>query len=257
MASGSSGRDAVGGGLPEELDAWIRQRADDLGVPREELLAQLVGSYRLAVESDVDATPGTDAAAAGLDDRIDALEAEVDEKIDEIRKRVVQLKDEIDRAGDADHDHEAFERVEALAGEIERLDGETERLDAAVASLREADEDHAAAVADLDEKLTTVASAVVNLREADGNGSAGAAEPRRAALAELKRRAGEIGVDTADCDACGNEVNLALLTEPACPHCETELRDVTASSGLLFGSATVGHAGDDGGNGHDAPGGSP
>lgn len=270
MASESGEQDVVGEGLSDELDAWLRQRADDLDVSREELLAQLAGSYRLAVESngDAGAALGADADAAGLDDlddrieravaeateerigrleqrvggRIEELEAEFDAKIDEIRKRVVQLKADLDSAAPADHDHEAFERVEELAAEVEDLEE-------SVASLREAGgSGDAGSVAELEEKVTTVASAVVDLREADrGDGSE---RTRRAALQELKRQAGQAGVETADCGACGSEVNLALLTEPACPQCETELRDLSVSSGFLFDSATVGS-----GAGEETPGG--
>lgn len=259
MASESSDGEMASGGLPEDLDVWLGQRADELGVPRDDLLAGIVGSYRLVVESDADDVPvrlGDGEPPADVDDRIAAtveertgrfeervgeriqtLEAELDEQLDEIRKRVVEVKNGVDAAAPADHDHEAFDRIDELA---ERVD----RLESAVSSLREsggAGAD-AEAIEALDEKLTKVASAVVALREADaGHGSQAV---RREALAELKRQAGQLGVESAECDACGSEVNLALLTEPACPHCETELREVTDSAGWLFGSASVGNDGD-------------
>ena len=35
------------------------------------------------------------------------------------------------------------------------------------------------------------------------------------------------------CAACGESVSVPLLDEPACPHCEAELRDIT-TSGRFF-----------------------
>lgn len=258
MASESSDGEMASGGLPEDLDVWLGQRADELGVPRDDLLAGIVGSYRLVVESDADdvAAAVEGEPPADVDDRIATaveertgrfeeragerirtLEAEIDEQLDEIRKRVVEVKNGVDAAAPADHDHAAFDRIDDLA---ERVD----RLESAVSSLREsggagADAD---AIEALDEKLTKVASAVVALREADGIDDTRGV--RREALAKLKRRAGQLGVESAECDACGSEVNLALLTEPACPHCETELREVTDSTGWLFGTASVGNGTD-------------
>jgi predicted Zn-ribbon and HTH transcriptional regulator len=247
------------GGVPEDLDVWLGQRADELGVPREDLLAGIVGSYRQVVESDADdvaARLGDGEPPPDVDDRIAAtveerttrfeervgeriqtLEAELDEQLDEIRKRVVEVKNGVDAAAAADHDHAAFERIDDLADRVDRLES-------AVSSLRESGGAGADAetIETLDEKLTKVANAVVALREADGID--GTREIRREALAELKRQAGQLGVESAECDACGGEVNLALLTEPACPHCETELREVTDSTGWLFGSASVGNGGD-------------
>ncbi|WP_435184999.1 hypothetical protein [Halobellus sp. EA9] len=57
-----------------------------------------------------------------------------------------------------------------------------------------------------------------------------------AALGELKERANRLGVERADCEACGSTVRLALLSTPACPHCAEPFDGIEPHAGWWFGS---------------------
>jgi hypothetical protein len=58
------------------------------------------------------------------------------------------------------------------------------------------------------------------------------------AVDQLAAAANRRGVREADCEDCGGAVDVALLREPACPHCGATFADVEASSGW-FGSDTL------------------
>ena len=58
-------------------------------------------------------------------------------------------------------------------------------------------------------------------------------------LKELKNEAIEKGVNTADCDSCGETIDLRLLPAPHCPSCDQTFTGVTDSSWWPFDSATL------------------
>ena len=70
-------------------------------------------------------------------------------------------------------------------------------------------------------------------------------EPLQTAHAEqeqlqmLKNEAIEKGVNDADCDDCGETVDLGLLPEPYCPNCDQQFTGVTGSSWWPFDTATL------------------
>ena len=247
--------------LPAALDEWLAARADELDVDESELVLQLIGSYRVAADADDGETAaeladtiddgavdveGTvreevDAALAGatadedaivrrmetrVSERADALEAELDEKLDDVRRRVVQLKTEVGEKAPADHDHEAFERLDELATGLDEVR-------AAMGELHGADEregDLAVRVSDIERKLNTLARVAVQLRDAPDDAG-------DETLVEIKRAAARAGADEAKCEGCGETVNIGLLPEAACPHCRSPFGRLVEGSGGLFGAA--------------------
>lgn len=222
--------------LPDALDEWLQQRADELGIPPSELLAELVGAYRVAIEDDdVDAAVLAD--AMGLDDRIDAqqkslrrdverkladLEKRNKEAIEDVRKRVLQLKRTTESKADVDHTHE-------------ELDASIEELGEAVADLETTVEDHEDTIetldADLDDvqgKLTQVARAVVKLRSEVADGAAADDD-----LETIRNKAASLDASRATCEGCGEGVEISLLEKPACPHCGADLGDLREASGFF------------------------
>jgi hypothetical protein len=183
--------------------------------------------------------PGdVEAVESRLEADLDRVERDFDEKVRDVRERVVQVKQEADAKADADHAHPEFEDLETLLEETSdlasRLDDTEDRIDVDEGER----EDIAERVADLEgaverlddveEKLQTVAWVVSDLREdveADASG--------RRAVEGLKQSAAEADVDRAVCDSCEKPVDVALLTEPRCPHCSAAVNDVELPGGLF------------------------
>jgi chromosome segregation ATPase len=274
MASESTEEETLTVALPGELGEWLEAQAADQDVDRAELLVQVLSAYRAtatldgdeaaavgaafadAVDEDalvdraarrVEARVEETAAAAAedtiaeaydvapadvqadLEGRIDSLEAEVDEKIADVRERVVQVKRETDAKAPADHEHEAFETVEAIGRSVAELESRLGALAEDVGALEEGASDREERLDDVEERLRTVAWVVSDLREAF--------ESRRnsGSVDRLKRAAAEADVSRAACENCGEGVEIGLLTEPNCPHCEATVTDVEPSRGW-FGS---------------------
>ena len=53
------------------------------------------------------------------------------------------------------------------------------------------------------------------------------------AVERVKRAAAKADVDRARCENCDNGVDIALLTDPHCPHCEATVADVEGASGFF------------------------
>jgi hypothetical protein len=161
--------------------------------------------------------------------RLDALEGDFDEKITDVRNRVIEVKRETDAKAPADHDHG---EVQAVTRQLEELKDDVTALsstvsaidtDAAPARLDQVEAD----LGDVEDRLTTVAWIVRDLREAQES------DTGDAALAELKRDAAAADVARAKCENCGEGVDISLLTEPACPHCEATVSTVEPASGFF------------------------
>ena len=210
--------------LPEELEAWVAERAAAAGVSRAEVVRRLLAAHRRLDDGGDGASvdDALDARAEELADRVGELEADLDEKIADVRERVIQIKREADAKAPADHDHPA----------IDRLDEGLENYETILESLIDRTDALADEADDRDAKLRTVANAVVDLRRrvAALEGEA----QRRAAVAKLRKTANRNGISEAACDACGGSVRLGLLDEPACPFCESQFDGV--EPGGWFGS---------------------
>ena len=261
MATESADEPELSVSLPPPLEEWVDEHAASLDVDREELLVQVVSAYRAAADLDgnTDAGGGSapdletlreevrvevetqladrDVDARAVDDRVDTLESEIEEDLKSVRNRVLQLRDALRSRADADHTHEEFDRL-------------ADRLDGVAADAAELSDDVSTLKADLDEagaRLDTLAQVVLELRDR----TADRGDDRTRRLDRLRREANRQGVTDASCDSCGESVSVPLLTDPACPHCDAELRDVT-TAGLIFTRATlVGAETSSGGGGDD------
>ena len=245
MATESADEPELSVSLPPPLEEWVDEHAASLDVDREELLVQMVSAYRAAADLD----DGTGAAGGGsapdpetlreevrtevetqLTDRdvdagaVDALESKIEEDLESVRNRVLQLRDALRSRADADHTHEEFNRL-------------ADRLDGVAADVAELSDDVSTLETDLDDvgaKLDTLARVVLELRDR----TADRGDDRTRWLDRLRRTANRRGVTDASCDSCGESVSVPLLTDPACPHCDAELRDTT-TTGLIFSRTTL------------------
>lgn len=178
---------------------------------------------------------------SSLTHRVASVEDDLDEKITDLRERVVQLKRESDAKAPADHTHDelaaeveqSLAAVSKLREHVADFDDRTEQgfenYERVLTTLRDD-------VDDVDEKLTRLAGIVVDLRSRVSalESHVGGDE----ALEELRLMANRRGVRTAACAACGETVDVALLTEPRCPLCDAAFDEVEPKRGL-FGSARL------------------
>lgn len=274
MASEPTEEGVVTVDLSDGLDEWLDDRASELGVSREELIIQLLTSYRATIElegevplsSVVDVDVGAaidqqlgdqlDAAVAAtvddklesavedrlpdvaeavesrLDGRFEEVEADFQEKIDDVRQRVIQLKRELDTKAAADHDHEALSNAEDLEREVGKLTDTVESIRADLEEHRsEVDGDISeleAQFEDTEDRLKRVAWVVNDLRDDTGSRDA-----HQQAVDRIKRAAAQEGVSTAACENCDESVDVSLLTDPQCPHCDATVSDVRPDGGIL------------------------
>jgi chromosome segregation ATPase len=271
MASEPSDRPSVS--LPPDLDEWLTKHARELDVDEEEVLVQVLASYRTITELDtdldaeslLDSEPDADVVeemvrsivrdrlddiAAAVEERLDdgsELDSELDRveqdfqtKLDDVRERVIQVKKEADGKASRDHDHEAFDGFEERLDDLESslqvlragLEDRIEELEAELEAVERDDEGDPESVEerldDVEQKLRTVAWVVSDLRDAHDTDS-GTDET----VAHLKRTAARENVDRAQCENCGNAVQVSLLTEPECPHCEAAVTEVVPSPGFF------------------------
>ncbi|QCC47077.1 putative sodium/potassium/calcium exchanger [Halobellus limi] len=226
-------------GLPDELEAWVDDRAAATDRTREEVVRRLIAAHR---ELDEDGSSDGESALAGGDrpgaegetareadvesiereldevaERVAALEADLDEKITDVRERVIQVKRETDAKASAEHDHPEIER---------RLSAGFENYEEILEYLTDATDEHGS-------KLDRLGSAVLALRSRLSD-LEGAVETREAA-ADLRREANRHGVAEAACESCGESVRLGLLDEPRCPHCDSPFDGLDPKTGF-FGS---------------------
>jgi DNA repair exonuclease SbcCD ATPase subunit len=239
--------------LSPPLSEWLEERADALGVERETLLVQLLGTYRAAADIDEEELETLLSEAGGdpestvsqddlddLDDRLEGLETDLSEHVEDLRSRILQLKDAVESSAKSDHDHPEIEslseRVETLSTDVRELETD---LDDAVSEIG----DVSSNLESLDERLGTfetkldkLARVVVVLRR-----QAGDLTDSTETLEKIRRVANRKGTTTANCEACGDPVRIGLLDEAACPHCQHEFDDIEHPSSILarFKSPTL------------------
>lgn len=237
--------------LPPPLEEWLEERAAALGVDREEVLVELVSAYRAAadledesvsrfasededelderiaeaVESRVPASESTEDVEE-LQGRIETLESETEESIEDVRSRLLQVRDAVKERAPTDHSHKEMRQLS------ERVDGLSENLEnvgSDVTETTESVDELDARLSDVESKLDRLARVVVALRKQRAEEKS----DREEQLEHIKRQANQQGIDEAQCAACSKTVQIGLLTEPACPHCGTEARDVEPSSSVI------------------------
>jgi hypothetical protein len=260
MASESSERRPVAVTLPPSLDEWLTERADTAGIDREELLVQLAATYRAAAE-DGDAASelvtaveeaATEAATERVEDRLGSFRSSLDAQLQAIRRRVVQLKHESDEKAEASRVSELSTRMGDLDGRLDGLEDAVGDLQGEIADMGggddptateaaptgdadsgghggAADPEAAARLDDVESKLVRVARAVVELRDGHGPASDGDSGDRRT-LRELRHAAIREGVREARCADCDGPIDLSLLPDATCPHCESRFTGLAVAS---------------------------
>jgi myosin heavy subunit len=218
--------DAIEAEISKALDEQLDQRVT------ESLRSQLDKGF---IQSQVESiladrlNEATNAVQKQLGNRIDTVEDDFDAKITDVRERVIQVKQETDTKAPKDHSHEAFQQLDELTEQVETLQADISTLrdeyDETVPDAEDAIENHEAQLGEIEERLQTVAWVVSDLREAYETG--GGLE----AVERIKRAAAKADIERAKCENCGDGVNISLMTDPKCPHCDATVTNVEPASG--------------------------
>jgi hypothetical protein len=230
MSSESREKHVQSAPFPQPLERWLAERAEEAGVDRDELLVGLVSAYRAAMEAEVDeersvGERGEERVEAVIDERIERADTALDDRIEELRRRVVTVEREADAGADTERVDRLERRLDALRDDVggleDRVAGIGESVEAVETTLGEVEDgpneegDVRPKLEEVDGKLDRLARVVVGLREDLGPRPG----QRPGTLRGLKREAAREGMEGADCTECDATVDLALLAEPACPHC--------------------------------------
>lgn len=233
MATESTADTELSVTLSPRLSEWLEERAATLGVDRETLLVQLLETHREAADLDDDLAMLLSEASADadrerleeIDSRVDAVDTALSEHVEDLRSRILQLKDAVNSRSPGEHDHPEIdvlaERVTKLSSEF---DGVTSELDT-LSDDFEATDGH---LETLETKLHRLARVVLELKR-QSESATESVEP----LDRLRRLANESGTTAADCGNCGERIQVALLTEAACPHCAHEFEDIEHPTSIL------------------------
>ena len=227
--------------LPADVDDWVADTAERRDESREDVCRRVItAAHAVATdageESESAALADVEDLEARLEDRLDDQREEFVELLEDVRSRVIQVKRETDAKAPADHDHAEYaddDDLAALRDDLEDLEG---TVDAGFENFEEVLDYVFDRTDDLEERSTVLAKAVVDLR--DRWDDFAERERRRAEAERLKLAANRLGIRTAACEDCGASVDIALLTEPECPHCASPFADVAERSSF-FGSHTL------------------
>lgn len=219
------------------FQSWVESLSESRGASREEVLEQLISSYwtlhellQVIEESGDDAVlhpddegrsdaPGAarSAAAAGLTEADADGDSDAADRVDRLDERVESL---------AERSEERWTTLADRHDDLEsRVDGEFENLRGVLEYLIDTTDD-------LAERTDALVSDHVEARRRR--------RTERAALLDLKREAGRLGVSTAACDHCGESVALGTLATPRCPQCAATFDGVVPRTGWLdFGPSRL------------------
>jgi|GEM_PF-522552 len=229
------------------VDDRVEQTVDErLADAVEAAITDRLPSIADAVESRLDdritgATEGVEGEVERVEEDIERVESEFQGKIEDVRERVVQVKQEADAKAPRNHSHPELDRLDELDAEIEEIGtdlltvrDELDDLDERVDETDETVDDVLGRLDDTEDKLKRVAWVVSDLRE-DTRGK----DSNDRAVARIKRAAAQEGITSASCENCSESVEIALLTDPECPHCNAAVTDVRPEGGLFRSKARL------------------
>ena len=231
MSSEGSGDQVISITLPADVSQWIEEEASRRDVSQDALCRQLLAAVQ-AVSTDADSVDELDE----LREDLDTHREEFLEFLEDVRRRVIQVKREADAKAPADHDHEGYAATDDLEGLAVDLETLEETVHGGFENFEEILDHLLDEMETLEDRSTILATAVLELRETRNQRLE--RDRRRAEAERLQLAANRSGVRTATCDACGSSVDVALLTEPECPHCARSVADVERKTSI-FGSHTL------------------
>lgn len=213
----------------ETFESWLEQTAESRDASSEEILSELATSLWVLDE---------------LEGLLDQAELQ-----DEFPERVQTNSEDTDPAEHTEpNSSESETPLSAIVSSLEALESRVDSLHEAQSSL---EDDVSTDIDNVEEVLRYLVNqtdalsddiASLNDRFESIEAELRSLRATQEQLADLKTEASRHGVAAADCENCGNTVDLSMLVYPECPTCGLALDTVTPKS-WLFGSATVGAQG--------------
>lgn len=247
MASEEHEERRISFAVPSDIGDWLTEQADSRGESKEDVVKRLlVASHAVTRNGQFDDYADREDLAE-LRGHIETQREEFVELVEDVRSRIVQVKRETDTKAPEDHAHDEYateDDLEAVRSGLHALENAHGSLETTVDTGFENFEgilDHLVSESEkLEERSTILAREIVSLREK--RRILAERERRRAEVDRLKLAANRSGIRKATCEECGSSVDVALLTEPECPHCASSIADIRKKSSI-FGSHTleVGH----------------
>ncbi|MDZ7701307.1 MAG: hypothetical protein U5J98_04150 [Halobacteriales archaeon] len=230
----------------------VEDRVDTLEGRLESLRAELGGR-----------SGGDPELAADLDDRLSTVEArleslhaeledvargDIDElaaAVDDVERRADSLAGDLRSVGSRvsalDDTVATEEQLEAMSDQVRSFQGRISRRHDSLHDRVHTEFTH----------IRTILEHLIEATQANESRLEGTVDELEAALraeqadrevlAAITRTANRRGVSTADCEHCGESVDLAMLQAAECPHCERAFEDLETTGGLfgLFPSNTL------------------
>jgi negative regulator of replication initiation len=249
MAAGKTDEGSVTVELSSELDEWLDKQSNSQGESRETIVRQLLAAHRTATDPDNQDSLGSMLDIEGmvedaLKDQLKPIEQDFQNKISDVRERFLQTKRKIDQKAPADH--EAFQtvneleiRLEELSSTVENIQEQIEEGELGKESLSDSDLESLETelsrfdtrMEDAEDKLNRVAWVIKDIRESQLGKDR--EDLQQQTVNSIKRTAAEAGISSAPCNGCDTSVDIGLLTEPLCPHCDMRLGDLRETDGML------------------------
>lgn len=249
MAAGKTDEGSVTVELSSDLDEWLDKQSDTQGESREAVVRQLLAAYRTAADPENQDSLGSLLNIDGmiedvLNEQLKTVERDFQNKVSDVRERFLKTKREIDEKAPADH--EAFQtvneleiRLEELSSVVEDIEEKIEEGEVGKESLSESDIESIetelsrfdSRLEDAEDKLNRVAWVIKDIRESQLGKDR--EDLQQQTVNSIKRTAAEAGISSAPCNGCDTSVNIGLLTEPLCPHCDMRLGDLRETNGMF------------------------
>lgn len=207
-----------------------------------ELKAELQG-LRGAIEELSGEQPDTDADETG-GEGLSVLEGQLDDLSSAVVDRQTETDDTIERLDDR------LDSVDERLSAVERQLTEGMSLSELEAALERTEADHAELERRLESEFDSIEQVLQHLLDTTDNieyrlGAVSDARQEALApireqyaqqeeLADLKQEAIRHGIEAADCDNCGQTIDLGLLEAPECPSCERRFTGITKGGWLPF-----------------------
>lgn len=222
--------------VPGEVDDWLAREGERREESRDDVCQRLVTAAH-AVAADDGLEPADLEGVTALQGQLDAQREEFIDLLEDVRGRVIQVKRETDGKAPADHEHGEYARDDDRRTLRADLDALESTVDDGFENFEDILERLFEETAALEDRSALLANAVLDLREQ--RDALAERERRRAAADHLKRAANRLGVRAAVCDGCDGRVEIALLTEPECPHCASAFADVSENTSFFGSHALV------------------
>lgn len=133
MASESSSERTVSITLPGDLDEWLDQQASAADLDREELLVQLLASYRMTAEQD---TPDTDSLGVDQEEMAAAVRSQLDEQLS--ARLDAELDSRIEQAVEQAMSEQISEATNSVQRQLSnRIDSVESEFDGKIDDVRE------------------------------------------------------------------------------------------------------------------------